>query len=127
MGYQLGKAQTLSELFGHWEPLYYHDSVKEMNDAHRSLGIGLPDAPGHTEAEAAGLLGRGPWSINFSMISNKLCVANGNIICTLGFNIKCPLQCNSTTTTSSFSIFKETVVDCSSRVCTWTSGRGQGD
>ena len=61
MGYQLGKAQTLSEMFGHWKPLYYHDSVKEMNDLHRSLGVALPDAPGHTEAEKAGLLARGPW------------------------------------------------------------------
>lgn len=61
MGYQLGKAQTLSEMFGHWEPLYYHDSVKAMNDAHRTLGVPLRDAPGHTEAEASGLLARGPW------------------------------------------------------------------
>lgn len=61
MGYQFGKAQTLSEMFGHWEPLYYHDSVKKMNDAHRNLGVRLPDAPGHTEAEAAGMLARGPW------------------------------------------------------------------
>lgn len=61
MGYQLGKAQTLSEMFGHWEPLYYHDSVKEMNDVHRALGVPLPDVPGHSEAEAAGQLARGPW------------------------------------------------------------------
>lgn len=61
MGYQLGKAQTLSEMFGHWDPLYYHDSVKAMNDVHRELGVPLRDAPGHTEAESRGLLAGGPW------------------------------------------------------------------
>ena len=34
MGYQLGKAQTLTHLFGHWLPLYFHDSVLEMNHLH---------------------------------------------------------------------------------------------
>jgi len=29
LGYQLGKAQTITSLFGHWKPLYYHDSVKK--------------------------------------------------------------------------------------------------
>ena len=56
MGYQLGKAQTISQLFGHWEPLYYHDSVKKMNDLHRRLGVNLKEAMGHTEAESKGLL-----------------------------------------------------------------------
>ena len=28
MGYQLGKAQTLTQMFGHWDPLYLHDSIK---------------------------------------------------------------------------------------------------
>ncbi|NCF22649.1 MAG: exonuclease, partial [Nitrosopumilaceae archaeon] len=37
MGYQLGKAQTITQLFGHWSPLYFHDSVKEMNDLHNQL------------------------------------------------------------------------------------------
>jgi putative mRNA 3-end processing factor len=55
LGYQLGKAQTISYLFGHWEPLYYHDSVKEMNDIHRRLGIPLKKGLGHTEAESSGL------------------------------------------------------------------------
>jgi putative mRNA 3-end processing factor len=39
LGYELGKAQTISYLFEHWEPLYYHDSVKKMNDLHRKLGV----------------------------------------------------------------------------------------
>ena len=29
LGYELGKAQTLSQLFGDWDPIYYHDSVKK--------------------------------------------------------------------------------------------------
>ena len=60
-GYELGKAQTLSYLFGHWEPLYYHDSVKKINDLHRHFGIELKDAMGHSEAEKTGLLDRTPW------------------------------------------------------------------
>ena len=61
MGYELGKAQTLSQLFAHWEPMYYHDSVKAMNDLHRAAGVSLKHAAGHTEARDAGLLDRKPW------------------------------------------------------------------
>lgn len=60
-GYPLGKAQTLTDLFGHWEPLYCHDDVKVINDLHRELGVPLRDAMGHTEAERQGLLDAGPW------------------------------------------------------------------
>ena len=51
MGYQLGKAQTITQLFGHWEPLFFHDSVKEMKSLHQKLGIPLKDGIGHSEAE----------------------------------------------------------------------------
>ena len=61
LGYELGKAQVLSYLFAHWQPLYYHDSIKKMNDLHRRLGIDLKDAIGHTEAESNGLLDKKPW------------------------------------------------------------------
>ena len=44
LGYELGKAQILSYLFSHWDPLYYHDSIKKINDLHRSFGIDLKDA-----------------------------------------------------------------------------------
>ena len=56
MGYQLGKAQTLTHFFGHWGPLYFHDSVKEMNSLHQKLGVPLKDGMGHSEAEKKGLL-----------------------------------------------------------------------
>ncbi len=56
MGYKLGKAQTITQLFGHWEPLYFYDSVNEMNLLHQKLGIPLKDGIGHSEAEKNGLL-----------------------------------------------------------------------
>lgn len=61
MGYQLGKAQTITQLFGHWGPLYFHDSVKEMNTLHQKLGVSLNDGIGHTEAQKSGLLEKKPW------------------------------------------------------------------
>ena len=61
MGYQLGKAQTIAHMFGHWDPLYYSDEIVKMNDLHRSLGVPLKDAMGHTEAERKGLLDKKPW------------------------------------------------------------------
>lgn len=70
LGYELGKAQILSYLFSHWEP-YYHDSVKKVNDVYRSFGVGLPDSPGHSEAEAKGLLDKKPWLMIAPNLSGK--------------------------------------------------------
>ena len=71
MGYQLGKAQTITQLFGHWDPLYFHDSVKEMNLLHQKLGIPLKDGIGHSEAEKNGLLEKKPWVMVAPMMSSK--------------------------------------------------------
>ena len=71
LGYQLGKAQTISSLFGHWKPLYYHDSIKKMNDLHKKLGVNLEEGIGHTEAEAKGLLDKKPWIMIAPMMSQK--------------------------------------------------------
>jgi len=71
MGYQLGKAQTITQLFGHWDPLYFHDSVKEMNSLHQELGIPLKDGIGHSEAEKNGLLEKKPWVMVAPMMSSK--------------------------------------------------------
>lgn len=71
LGYQLGKAQTITQLFGHWEPIYFHDSVKSMNDLHKQLGVKLPEGLGHTEAEKAGLLDKKPWIMVAPMMSAK--------------------------------------------------------
>jgi len=71
MGYKLGKAQTITQLFGHWEPLYFHDSVKEMNSLHQKLGIPLKDGIGHSEAEKNGLLEKKPWVMVAPLMSSK--------------------------------------------------------
>ncbi|HUU48140.1 MAG TPA: exonuclease [Nitrosopumilaceae archaeon] len=71
MGYQLGKAQTITQLFGHWSPLYFHDSVKQMNDLHKQLGVPLIDGLGHSEAQNQGLLDKKPWIMVTPMMSEK--------------------------------------------------------
>ncbi len=71
MGYQLGKAQTITHLFGHWSPLYLHDSVKEMNDLHQQLGVSLMDGMGHSEAQNKGLLDKKPWIMVTPTMSEK--------------------------------------------------------
>jgi putative mRNA 3-end processing factor len=71
MGYQLGKAQTISHLFGHWDPLFYHDSVKEMNDLHIRLGVPIKEAMGHTEAKQKGLLDKKPWVMVCPLMSEN--------------------------------------------------------
>ena len=71
MGYQLGKSQTLTQLFGHWDPLYLHDSIKEMNDLHQKFGVFLKDSIGHTEAQEKGLLDKKPWVMITPVLSAK--------------------------------------------------------
>lgn len=71
LGYQLGKAQTITQLFGHWGPLYFHDSVKQMNTLHQRLGVSLNDGIGHSEAEKNGLLFKKPWVMVAPMMSEK--------------------------------------------------------
>jgi len=71
MGYQLGKAQTITQLFGHWGPLYFHDSVKDMNSLHQKFGVSLNDGIGHSEAENTGLLEKKPWVMVAPMMSSK--------------------------------------------------------
>jgi len=71
MGYQLGKAQTITQLFGHWGPLYLHDSVKQMNDLHQLLGVQLIEGMSHSEAQNKGLLDKKPWIMIAPMMSEK--------------------------------------------------------
>lgn len=71
MGYQLGKAQTLTSLFGHWKPLYFHDSVAAMNALHARLGVELAPGMGHTEAESRGLLNKKPWLMIAPLLSER--------------------------------------------------------
>lgn len=71
MGYQLGKAQTITQLFGHWSPLYLHDSVKQMNDLHQQLGVQLIEGMSHSEAQNKGLLDKKPWIMIAPIMSEK--------------------------------------------------------
>ena len=71
MGYQLGKAQTITQLFGHWGPLYFYDSVNEMNSLHQKLGVPLKDGISYSEAEKNGLLEKKPWVMVAPMLSSK--------------------------------------------------------
>ena len=71
MGYQLGKAQTITQFFGHWGPLYFHDSVKDMNSLHQKFGMSLANGMGHSEAEKKGLLAKKPWVMVAPMMSSK--------------------------------------------------------
>ena len=71
MGYQLGKAQTLTQMFGHWDPLYLHDSIKEMNTLHQKFGVSLKNCIGHSEAQKNGLLDKKPWVMITPVLSAK--------------------------------------------------------
>ena len=71
MGHGLGKAQTLTDLFGHWDPLYLHDGVHAMNELHRSLGVDLPAGIPYSEASRRGLLARRPWVMVCPMLPSK--------------------------------------------------------
>jgi putative mRNA 3-end processing factor len=62
MGYPLGKAQLLAALFGHWDPIFVHDSIYKMNSVYMELGINLKEMATHSVAEKKGLLAKNkPW------------------------------------------------------------------
>ncbi|HVX02671.1 MAG TPA: hypothetical protein VHA09_05920 [Nitrososphaera sp.] len=72
MGYALGKAQLLTKMFGHWDPVYLHDSVAKMNSVYLHLGVDLKNALSHTEAEARGLLSKNkPWIMVAPLMSGR--------------------------------------------------------
>ncbi len=71
MGYQLGKAQTITQFFDHWGPMYLHDSVKHMNSLHRKFNVQIKDGIGHTLAEEKGLLDQKPWIMVAPLMSNR--------------------------------------------------------
>ncbi|HEX9678223.1 hypothetical protein [Nitrososphaera sp.] len=72
MGYALGKAQLLTKMFGHWDPVFVHDSVAKMNNVYSDLGVDLKDAVTYTEAEQKGLLSkRRPWIMIAPLMSGR--------------------------------------------------------
>ena len=78
MGYALGKAQLLTKMFGHWDPVFVHDSVAKMNSVYSDLGVDLKDAVTHTEAEQKGLLSkRKPWVMIAPLMSGRSSFVKG--------------------------------------------------
>lgn len=72
MGYALGKAQLLTKMFGHWDPVIVHDSVAKMNSVYSDLGVELKEAVTYTEAEQKGLLSkRAPWVMIAPLMSGR--------------------------------------------------------
>ena len=51
MGYPLGKAQLLTNFFGHWDPFFSYDSIEVINTVYRNMGIPLRNTTCYTEAE----------------------------------------------------------------------------
>lgn len=72
MGHPLGKAQLLTEFFGHWDPLIIHDSVDKMNSVYRRLGIPLKEGITYSQARERGLIRRGvPWIMISPLMSRS--------------------------------------------------------
>jgi putative mRNA 3-end processing factor len=72
MGYTLGKAQLLTKLFGHWDPIYVHDSVATMNSVYSELGVELRNATTYSVAEEQGLLSKNrPWVMVAPLMSAR--------------------------------------------------------
>lgn len=70
MGYTLGKAQLLTKLFGHWDPIIY-DSVAKINSVYSELGVKLAGV-GHRHAEEQGLLSKSrPWVMVAPLMSER--------------------------------------------------------
>lgn len=71
MGYTLGKAQLLTELFSHWDPIV-HDSVAKINSVYSELGVKLVGGMTHRQAEEQERLSRGkPWVMIAPLMSER--------------------------------------------------------
>lgn len=72
MGYALGKAQLLTKMFGHWDPVFVHDSVARMNSVYSDLGVNLKETTVYSEAEQQGLLSKHrPWVMIAPLMSGR--------------------------------------------------------
>lgn len=70
MGYTLGKAQLLTKLFGHWDPIV-HDSVARINSVYSELGVKLAGTT-HRQAEEQAMLSKGkPWVMVAPLMSER--------------------------------------------------------
>jgi putative mRNA 3-end processing factor len=71
MGYTLGKAQLLTRLFGHWDPII-HDSVAKINSIYSELGVELESVITHSQAQEQGLLAKNrPWVMVAPLMSSR--------------------------------------------------------
>jgi putative mRNA 3-end processing factor len=71
MGYTLGKAQLLTKLFGHWDPII-HDSVAKINSIYSELGVKLESVMTHSQAEEKGILAKNrPWVMVAPLMSSR--------------------------------------------------------
>lgn len=71
MGYPLGKAQLLAYLFPSWEPMFYHQSVADMNKVHVDHGVELKGAATFDPQRDADSLPNGPWVMVAPMSSGR--------------------------------------------------------
>jgi putative mRNA 3-end processing factor len=71
MGYMLGKAQLLTKLFGHWDPII-HDSVAKINSVYSELGVELESVITHSYAQKQGILASNrPWVMIAPLMSSR--------------------------------------------------------
>jgi putative mRNA 3-end processing factor len=71
MGYCLGKAQLLTKLFSHWEPIM-HGSVARINSVYSELGVEIAGAVTHRQAEETGLMSKNrPWVMVAPLMSER--------------------------------------------------------
>jgi putative mRNA 3-end processing factor len=72
LGYPLGKAQVLTKLFHHWEPLFVEDSILEMNGLYSELGVDISIHKSYSLSEKEGLLSPNrPWILIAPLNSAK--------------------------------------------------------
>jgi putative mRNA 3-end processing factor len=71
MGYTLGKAQLLTKLFDHWDPII-HDSVAKINMIYSELGIKLGNIMEYSQAQKQGLITKSrPWVMVAPIMSSR--------------------------------------------------------
>jgi len=73
MGYPLGKAQILTNIFSAWKPFYQHGAIEKINSTINSLGFELLGGSYLTyqEAQTRGLLDKKPWVLITPMYSGR--------------------------------------------------------
>jgi putative mRNA 3-end processing factor len=59
-GYALGKAQMITYLFRQWDPIYLHESIYDLNEAHIDFGVKIPRLKKYDPRNET-MLERKPW------------------------------------------------------------------